>query len=172
MTTFGWIDARGGAERWRAGFTLLEMITVMAVMITLLGVASFAIRQEAPDPSVREPADGLIRLSKTAVRAASTQGRGFAVAFDKQGFSLLGLEAAGKNSRVNLPKDSRVFIKRWGARHFEPAEGQRWWFGSQGLAEPVTIRIAARDSVIDLRFNPLTGSVAEENIEMLDPSGR
>ena len=148
-----------------AGFTLLEMIAVMALIVMMLSIAAFATRQVAPDPSVRQPGNELIRLAKTAVRAAAIQGRGFMLAFDKQGFALLGSEG-GQNDRFNLPKGMKVFIKRWGARDWEPAEGHRWWFGMQGLCEPVSIRIAASDSALMMRFNPLTGTPVEEEVEV------
>ncbi len=163
--TSGRTSRRPAARTMRAGFTLLEMITVMALIIMMLGIAAFATRQVAPEPAVRKPGNDLIRLSKTAVRAAAVQGRGYMLAFDKNGFSLLGNEG-GQSDRVSLPKGMKVFIKRWGARDWEPAEGQRWWFGMQGLCEPLSVRIAAADSALTLRFNPLTGSPAEEEMEV------
>ncbi len=163
--TSGWSDRQRRLRRLRAGFTLLEMIAVMALIIMLLGIAAFATRQAAPEPVVREPGNELIRLAKTAVRAAAVQGRGYMLAFDKTGFALLGAEG-GQNDRVNLPKGMKVFIKRWGVRDWEPAEGQRWWFGMQGLCEPISVRIAAKDSALMLRFNPLTGAPVEEEMEM------
>lgn len=148
-----------------AGFTLLEMITVMALIVMILGIASFATRQAAAEPSVRKPGNELVHLAKTAVRAAAVQGRGYMLAFDKHGIALLGAEG-GLNNRVNLPKGTKVFIKRWGARDWEPAEGHRWWFGMQGLCEPISVRLAAGDSALMLRFNPLTGSPVEEEMEV------
>ncbi len=161
--TSGWTNRRPSTAS--AGFTLLEMIAVMALIVMLLGIAAFATRQVAPDPSVRKPGNDLIRLAKTAVRAAAVQGRGFMLAFDKQGFALLGAEG-GQGDRVNLPKGMKVFIKRWGSRDWEPAEGHRWWFGMQGLCEPISVRIAAADSALMMRFNPLTGAPVEEEMEV------
>jgi Tfp pilus assembly protein FimT len=152
-------------RRRAAAFTLLEMITVMAVMMLMLGIASFAMREASPDPSVRKPGDELIRLSKTAVRASAIQGRGFAISFDRSGFSLL-TEQSGQRDRVNLPKGMKVFIKRWGARQWEEADGHRWWFGSQGLCEPLSVRLTAQDSALMMKFNPLTGTPSEEEMEM------
>ena len=149
----------------RPGFTILEMVVVMAIMIVMIGLASFAMIREDRDPSVRKPADELIRLAKTAVRGSAIQGRGFSVAFDKAGFSLLG-SAGGEGDRVSLPQGTKAFVKRWGAKEWEPAEGQRWWFGMQGLCEPISVRLAAKDSVIEMRFNPLTGTPSEESIEV------
>ena len=126
MMTSGRNKSRPGA----AAFTLLEMIAVMAVMVLMLGVAAFAMRQAAPDPTVKKPGDELVRLSKLAVRASAVQGRGFAISFDRGGFSLVTTES-GQRDRVTLPKGMKVFIKRWGARDWEPADGHRWWFGSR-----------------------------------------
>jgi hypothetical protein len=158
-------SGRNKARRSAAAFTLLEMIAVMAVMMLMLGVAAFAMRQAAPDPMVKKPRDELVRLSKLAVRASAIQGRGFAITFDRHGFSLITAES-GQSDRVNLPKGMKMFIKRWGARDWEPADGHRWWFGSQGLCEPLSVRLAAEDSAIMLKFNPLTGTPSEEEMEM------
>jgi hypothetical protein len=154
------------ARRLRpAGFTIMEIIVVMAIIIMMLGIAAFAIRQVSPDPSVRKPADELIRIAKIAVRASAVQGRGFAVAFDKSGFSLTGADS-GQQARGSVPKGMKIHIKRWGGRDWEEAEGYRWWFGSQGLCEPLTVRLAAKDSVIEMKFNPLTGTPSEEALEI------
>ena len=158
-------SGRNKGRRTAAAFTLLEMIAVMAVMMLMLGIASFAMRQASPDPSVRKPGDELIRLSKTAVRASAVQGRGFAITFDRSGFSLV-TEESGQRDRVNLPKGMKVFIKRWGGRDWEAADGHRWWFGSQGLCEPISVRLAAEDSALMMKFNPLTGTPSEEEMEM------
>jgi len=148
----------------RAGFTIMEIIVVMAIIIMMIGIASFAIRQATPDPSVRKPADELIRIAKIAVRASAVQGRGFAVAFDKQGFSLTGADT-GQQTRGSVPKGMKMHIKRWGGREWEEAAGYRWYFGSQGLCEPLTVRFAAQDSAIEMKFNPLTGTPSEEQME-------
>lgn len=162
--TFGSTNLTASRQR-PAGFTIMEIIVVMAIVIMMLGIASFAIRQDGPDPSVRKPADELIRIAKTAVRASAIQGRGFAVAFDKHGFALTGANS-GQQTRASVPKGMKVHIKRWGGRDWEEAEGYRWWFGSQGLCEPLTVRLAAQDSVIEMKFNPLTGTPSEENLEV------
>ncbi len=163
MMTFGWSDRR--KEFAAGGFTLLEIVVVMAVMVMLFSVVAFAYRAEARDPSVRAPANDLVRIAKTAVRAAAVQGRGFSIAFDKQGFALAGADL-GQRSRVNVPKGMKIHLKRWGARDWEEAVGHRWWFGSQGLCEPLSIRFAAEDAVLEMKFNPLTGTPSEEQIEI------
>ena len=159
------ISGRNKAGRRAGGFTLLEMLAVMAIMVIMLGIASFAIRQAAPEPSVRKPGDELVRLAKTAVRASAIQGRGFSVAIDKGGFTLLGAEDAQRD-RISIPKGMKIHIKRWGAREWEEADGHRWWFGSQGLCEPLSVRLAAKDSALMLKFTPLTGTPSEEELEV------
>jgi len=157
MTTFG-------RNKEAAGFTLLEMIAVMAIMVMMLGIAGFAMRQTAPEYSVRKPGNELVRIAKLAVRASAINGYGHYIAFDKQGFALVGSQNRQRD-RVNLPKGMAVAIKRWGALDWEPAEGQRWAFGSQGLCEPLSVRLMAEDSALMMRFNPLTGTPVEEEME-------
>lgn len=140
------------------------MIVVMAIMMMMVGIAAFAIRQEAPEPSVRKPADDLVRLAKTAVRGSAVQGRSFSVLFEKKGFALFGSDD-GQRDHISLPTGMKMFVKRWGARSWEPAEGYRWTFGMQGLCEPISVRLAAKDAVLEMKFNPLTGSPSDELIE-------
>ena len=167
MTTCGSSSKRGPTAAGRSGFTLLEVISVMAIMILLIAVTAFAYKEVGDKHLALEPRNELVRLSKLGVRAATLQGRGFAITFDKTGFALVGLENA-ENTSYQLPKGIKLSLRRWGQTQWEPAEGQRWKIGSQGLCEPLRIRIEAPDSQIELKFNPLTGSPSEELTDLAE----
>ncbi|MCB1226864.1 MAG: prepilin-type N-terminal cleavage/methylation domain-containing protein [Verrucomicrobiales bacterium] len=144
-------------RRGAGGFTLLEMITVMAIMTLLVGVTSFAYQKLENDESTLKPRNELVRLAKLGVRAATLQGRGFAIAFEKDRFALIGLGEA-PDTTCTLPADVTLYLRRWGQTSWEPAAGQRWEIGAQGLCEPIRVRLEGPDSLLELRFNPLTGA--------------
>lgn len=143
----------------RAAFTLLEVILVMSVMMLVIGigVGSFAyFEQEDP---LEEPAQRLGQMSKHAMNTAVLQHRGMMIAFDKESFGVLGASAEGLGS-YNHGKEIKVFLKRWGSRSWEKAEGKVWRFGEQGICEPLMVRFENREGFRELKFHPLTGGVA------------
>lgn len=64
-----------------------------------------------------------------------------------------------------------VSIRRWGTSEDswvrpEKNESFVWQFQSTGLCEPISIRIATKDSWMILHMNPLTARVDEEEMEI------
>ena len=166
--TSGWNSRSFPIERRRsAGFTLLEVTVVMAIIILMLSVTAFAYRSFDNEPSFKKSGDELIRLSKLAVRASAVQGRGFWIVFNEEGFVLRGMEDdQGVQQSHAVPEGIRLKLRRWGQPQWQEAEGQRWVFGVQGLCEPLRVRFEAEDGYLELRFNPLTGSAAEQLMEI------
>lgn len=146
-----------------SGFTLIEVIIVVVMIATLTAMAAFSFAGFDDDASVKGPGDELIRLSKTAVRAAAIQGRPFTIAFEKTGFALLGWEGKGGNS-VPLPEGTKLSLMRWGQKEWLPAEGQTWLFGGNGLCDPIKVRFESGDAVLEMAFNPLTGSPTDQTL--------
>ena len=83
-----------------------------------------------------------------------------AIAFDKEGFALVGSSEAGA-SHYDVPADMKVLIHRLGGKGWEKAEGHIWQFGAQGICEPVKIRFEDGDDSFEVSFHPLTGAPIE-----------
>ena len=143
------------------GFTLIEVIIVVVMVAVLTAMAAFSFAGFGDDLSVKGPSDELIRLSKTAVRAAAIQGRPFTIAFGESDFALLGWEGKGGN-QVALPKGTKLSILRWGQKDWQPAEGQTWMFGANGLCDPIRVRFESGEATLEMAFNPLTGSPTDQ----------
>jgi type II secretory pathway pseudopilin PulG len=142
-------------------FTLLELILVMSVMVLVLGVGvgSFAYFDQV-DP-LEEPAQQLGQMSKYAMNTAVIQHRSMTIAFDKENFGVVGASAGGMGN-YSHGKSIKVFIKRWGGKGWEKAEGQIWRFGEQGICEPITVRFEeAQSGFREVKFHALTGGVTE-----------
>lgn len=144
-------------------FTLIEVIIVVVMIAVLTAMAAFSFAGFGDDLSVKGPGDELIRLSKTAVRAAAIQGRPFTIAFGESGFALLGWEGKGGNE-VALPEGTKLSILRWGEKEWQPAEGLTWMFGGNGLCDPIKVRFESGEATLEMGFNPLTGSPTEQKL--------
>lgn len=144
----------------RHGFTLMELIVVMSIMMLIIGIGfgSFAyFDQEDP---FEKPAQRLTTMSKYALNTAVLQHRGMTIRFDKNSFTVLGAEVPD-GSQYQLPKGMKVLIKHMGGKGWEDAEGQFWHFGEQGICEPLRVRFESKDGIRDLVFHPLTGGTVD-----------
>lgn len=141
------------------GFTLLELVVVMSIMMLMigLGVVSFRFYDEK-DP-FEEPATKLRQMSKFALHSAALQHRGRTIGFDKTGFGLMGGGAeVGAGEHYTVPEDMKVLILRMGAKSWDKAEGHLWQFGEQGICEPIKIRFENAEGFREVAFHPLTGT--------------
>ncbi len=145
------------AQAAARGFTLMEMMAVMGIMILVMGIGfgSFVFFDEK-DP-FEEPVQRLTQMSKYSLNAAAIQHRGMSILFDETGFGTAGGSGPDGN-RYQLPVNMKVLIKRWGGKNFEEAEGQVWRFGEQGICEPLLVRFEADGGIRDVSFHPLTGT--------------
>lgn len=158
MTTRARLPVRSGGVR-APGFTLLELVVTMAIMMMLLGigVASF----EAFDADeFEEPAARLIQMSKLAHQAAVVRGQGMIIAFDKEGFVLLG-DSSTIGGRFDVPKKLKMELMPWGAKNWLKADEFYWRFGPQGVCEPMKVRFLSENGSREIAFHPLTGGPVE-----------
>jgi hypothetical protein len=149
------------SPRSSGAFTLLELILVMSVMVMVIGVGvgSFAYFDQV-DP-LDEPAQRLGQMSKYAMNTAVIQHRGMTIGFDKDSFGVLGADS-GEMGSYSHGKAVKVFIKRWGGKGWEKAEGQTWRFGEQGICEPIIVRLEnSEGGYRDVKFHALTGGVTQ-----------
>ena len=82
MKTFSrpqWLQRR----RDDGGFTLLEMIIVLALMIVLAGMAALSFTSLEEGSGVEVYGNRLARMAKRASRDAVVQGRPIVIAFDQ-----------------------------------------------------------------------------------------
>lgn len=145
------------SSRLRAGFTVLEIVVVMSIMVLIvgIGVASFSLYDDE-DP-FEKPAQSLTQMSRFAHQAAVIQHRSMTIAFDKESFGLLGVSMPDGASNFSVPKNMKVLIRRHRANNWEKAEGNTWTFGEQGICEPIKIRFESNAGSREIAFHPLTG---------------
>lgn len=153
--TFMRIDA---PCRKASAFTLLELVAVMSIMMLVIGLgfASFSVFEDN-DP-FEQPAIRLASMSKFAINVAVIQRRTIKIAFDKEGFGVIGADMPG-GSHFSVPKGMKIFIQRLGGKGWDKSEGQSWTFGEQGICEPIRVRFESPEGSRDVAFHPLTAAV-------------
>ncbi len=88
MNTMGW--HRPSPLRWPQGFTLLELMVVLAIVALLTGVITIQLRPHAPHQLGRE-SERLAVWLEAARHLARAEGRVLQVRFSAQGAELIGL---------------------------------------------------------------------------------
>ena len=145
-----------------AGFTLLEMIVVIALMVIIAAMATLSFIGLEGESEVEKPGNELARMVKQASRAAVVQGRPFVIAFGKTEFGFLD-GAGGADGHVTLPKGMKISVQRWnGGKRWNNAEGLNWTFYPSGICDALRFKFEHPDGLVEMAFNPLTGSVSEE----------
>ncbi len=159
-----WALARGHRPKRthsasNSGFTLLELVVVMAIMILLIGVGALSF-DALDEDDLDKPVTRLTQMSKHAHAAAVVRSQGMVIAFDKGGFGLIG-DSSELGGYVSLPEDVKMDVLPWGARSWQSPEDIIWRFGPQGVSEPMSVRFHFEDRVRILKFHPLTGAASE-----------
>jgi type II secretion system protein H len=146
-----------------SGFTLLEMIVVIAliVIIASIGAVSFVGFDSTPD--IQKPADTLARMVKQASRAAVMNGSPVIIEFDEKGFGFVGGGfEGGESARFPIPKGLKVSAKRWNGKKWGAAAGLNWTFYPSGISDALQFKFDDNSGSAEISFNPLTGSIAEQ----------
>jgi prepilin-type N-terminal cleavage/methylation domain-containing protein len=149
-------------HRWQGrGFSLLEILMVLAVMALVVGVAVAIFVTQEEDGSVKGPPKDLERMAKMASRGAIVQGRPVIIAFDKKSFSVIG----GAGGSSSLPEDMRVKFQRFNdGKRWTDATGLNWAFFPSGLCDPLNFRFESPYQIVDMAFHPLTGTVTNLSV--------
>ncbi len=125
-----------------SGFTLLEMIVVLAIAALVIGIGATAVSQLTEDHALRQTAQSAEREIMQAMTQvlASSQAR------------LVALDAPGLT-----PAGTRLTVRRAGAAEFVAAAGQRLALRPGGLCEPLTLHWQQGEAWIQATLDPLTG---------------
>ncbi|MFN0078610.1 MAG: Tfp pilus assembly protein FimT/FimU [Prosthecobacter sp.] len=135
-------------QRPAAGFTLLEMIVVLAIAALVIGIGATAVQQLTEDHELRKTAQEAERVLMQAMTRTL---------------------ATAQPQSVNLETlnhGARLTVRRAGANEFVATTGQRVVLRPGGLCEPLTLHWQQGDAWIRATLDPLTGALndVEENL--------
>ncbi len=159
-----------------SGFTLLEMVIVLLIMVLLMSVAVMSFDGVAKVQQLRRPVAEFQRMTSEAVQRAGIYEQPQTIVFDARGFAMrYKTDADGRVStednrawerRVELPKEMRLSLRRFGAPKFAAAAGQRLVIAPGGLCEPLTARFELGSSWIEIELDALSGAVRDERMSI------
>ncbi len=143
----------------RRGFSLMEVIMVLAVIAMVVGLAIAMFVMADEDNGLKGPPEDLARMTKQASRSAVVLGRPVVIAFGKEGFTLIG----GDGDASVLPEGMKVKYQRWNSgRRWYDTDNLNWTFFPSGICDALRFRFEGTKEVTEIAFHPLTGSITEQ----------
>ncbi len=152
----------------RRGFTLLEMVVVLAIISILAGIAVVSFDGINQERAMREPVIAFEDLTMEAMTRANLHEKPLVIVFGKSGMLLSSRSSTGAVGRgnyqreISFPAGMTLFLRRFGQTVFQPSEGQRLFIAPGGICEPVSARFQRGSSWIEVTLDPLSGAIADE----------
>ncbi|HUF62806.1 MAG TPA: type II secretion system protein [Verrucomicrobiales bacterium] len=173
-----------------AGFTLIEIVVTLFIVLIILGTAVFSIDTVMKESRLQKESTAIKLAARKSLRTALAERRSFTITFrptyftvaptypDRVPEEVLAAQrrrgSRGRQVEEVLPpggvrhdfEEGMVLqVRRWGEMNWRlPGElGDRWVFEPSGICEPISVRLNHETSYVELTFNPLTAAVALED---------
>ncbi len=162
-----------------AGFTLIEIVLVLAIASVVLGGAVGMMVYSSDERVLREASGEIELLAKRARTLSILKQTPYALEFRESAVRLLPLAQAGlqeKRGRVvegdggddsrqyNLENGMAISILRWNSEKWLPTVKDAvhvWRFDPDGLCEPLSIRYSLDKSSAEDTYHPLTATIRD-----------
>jgi type II secretory pathway pseudopilin PulG len=147
-----------GGWRHAGGFTLVEIVLVIAIAVVFFGGAAVLLTSRAGDKDLIEARKLLEDSARAARTAALKSGTKQNVVLNAAGPS--GGFPGGVQMDLITPRDLAVGLKGWG----RPLD-YSWTFTGGGLVEPIRVRLRKGGQAEQFSFSALTGETINETVE-------
>jgi len=148
----------GGAAA--GGFTLVEIVLVIAIAVVFFGGAAVLLTSGAGDRDLGEARQNLEQAARAAREQALRNGAKQVVVLNANG-PANGPFPAGVEMLLITPLDLSLGRKGWGR-----PEDYKWSFTAGGLVEPIRVRLQKGEAAEQFSFSALTGESRNETAEM------
>jgi type II secretory pathway pseudopilin PulG len=162
---------KNSATKQNSAFTLLEIITSMALVVLILSLSIPALNTTMREESLRQAARKIQALVRTGRQDAirSQQSRVLRLIKEKKHSTLLLISGSQANTQnpevldvVKIELPLRLLHKTWPAQTWGYDTSKEWFIQPSGLIEPLQFRIEKNQDWIEFEFHPLTGNIVEE----------
>lgn len=177
---------------FRGGFTLLEIVIVLAVSALIIGGAITTVVLSSAERKLKNASSEIELLAKKARTAAILHQTPYAIQFRPGTVKILpfaetteinrttalgneiGGNAVGDTARktlhdsIAIDADILLTIRHWNTTDFTtPTENlvPTWRFDPDGLSEPLTVRLTMGESYAQDTYHPLTATIADSELE-------
>lgn len=181
---------RTRSDRSRGGFTLLEIVIVLAIAALIMGGAMGMMIYSSNERLLSDASGEIELLAKRARTTAILQQTPYALEFREGIVRLMPLAQAGRSEKrtvggrrigrepvddgggerweLPLERDLSVFIRRWNTSEWLPTVKNAvhvWRFDPTGLCEPISVRLTVDSSWSEDTYHPLTATIRESLLE-------
>ncbi len=147
------------------GFTILEMVTVLAIIVLLVAAATPEIAGMLLAEKLKAPARELEAMAVTARCRALAEQRPYQIILQQDGFRLErpgGEKNSGVLSEFRIAKDVIFEMADWPEEKWRRPKLHVWYFPPSGLCEPIRVMFRKDDSYFLQRYSAVTGWDQEE----------
>lgn len=174
----------------RPGFTLIEIVMVLAIAAVIMGGAVGMMIYSSDEHALRNASGEIELLAKRARVTAILQQTPYALEFRQGIVRLLPLAQAGRDEKRTmggrriggepviqdsgegrqyvLESGMDVFIRRWNTDAWLPTGKDSihvWRFDPDGLCEPISVRLTLDKSWAEDIYHPLTAAIRDSQLE-------
>jgi type II secretory pathway pseudopilin PulG len=169
---------RAPGTRAGGGFTIIEIILALAIVIILVGIGGLALTGVNAQRALESRMSALENLARIAHTAVLRDQEPWLVIFEKtrayagpvsSGVALNALqdpEAPRPLHVVEFDYDETLLIRRTAWKEFLRVDiPEIWRFAPRSLLEPIEIRVESDHGWVQARFDPLTARLEEMEME-------
>jgi len=153
-------DRQGNREH---GFTILEIVMVLAVVFLLVGAAVPEIRGMMLAEKLKAPARELEAMAITARCNAIAEQRPYQIILKNTGFRLERPGAKEAMSEFQIASDIVFEMASWPEEKWGRPQLHVWYFPPTGLCEPIRVMFRKDDSYFMQKYSAITGWDQEES---------
>jgi type II secretory pathway pseudopilin PulG len=145
------------------GFTILEIVIVLAITVTLLGLAVPVMTGLIRGEELKAPARTLEAMAITARCNALAEQRPYQIVLEQKGFRL---ERVGGEvlSEYQLPGGVNFELATWPEEKWGRPRRHVWYFAKSGLCEPIRVMFRKGDGYFLQRYSAVTGWDQDEEL--------
>ncbi|HEY0789951.1 MAG TPA: type II secretion system protein [Chthoniobacterales bacterium] len=153
-----------GRLRLNGGFTLLEVCVVLFIVAMIFVVSAVPAGHLVKEEKLFSQMRHLQSTAKTARLRAMAQHEIILIEFNPSGYELRAAKEAahGPDTYYTLPRSTELLVRTPADDNFRSASRLQWYFGPNGLCEPIAFLLQEGKSWVRFRVDPLTARVEDE----------
>lgn len=184
------ISAAKTTKRQGRGFTLIEIIMVLAIAGVVMGGAMMMVVSSSDERHLRKASGKIEHMAKQARTMSILHQTPYALEFSEKGVRLMPFaqtEMVGKKGsfarsrepqpdspefaedrQTDLTHGMTLAIRHWNSSEWLPSSKNVhcWRFDPDGICEPISIRLQIENSWAEDTYHPLTATIRESQLEV------
>ena len=172
------------------GFTLIEIIMVLAIAALVIGGAMGLMAYSSDERSLRKTSGKIEYMAKQARTMSILHQTPYALEFSEKGIQLMPLAQTGMGGKeamssrkqestpdpaassedrhTDLTNGMTLSMRRWNSSEWLTTSKnvQYWRFDPDGICEPVSIRLSLGNSWAEDTYHPLTATIRDSQLEV------